>query len=81
MLAIAGFLFGFVLATFDKGILEYPAHLAVGVALVSLIIISYATSKKLKAHRVSFGAPHFIVGVGVLALYLVNAFIGLGVLL
>ena len=81
LLGPAGFLFGLLLALLDKGILEFPVHLLIGVLLTSLIITSYALSKKIKGLDLYFRSSHFIVGVAILVLYLINIFVGFGVLL
>ncbi len=82
ILSVTGLFSGITLVLIDKGnILEYPPHLIAGVALVLFILVSYRISKKIKGKDSPFRNPHFIVGICILSIYLIQLFLGLGVLL
>jgi len=82
ILSVMGLFTGIILILIDKGnILEYPLHLSVGVTLVLFILVSYRISKKIRGRDSPYRNPHFIVGISILSLYLLQLFLGLGVLL
>ena len=82
ILSVMGLFTGIILILIDKGnILEYPLHLSVGVTLVLFILVSYSISKKIKGRDSPYRKPHLIVGISILSLYLLQLFLGLGVLL
>ena len=78
----AGYSVGLILVMLDTGkILQYPPHLFAGSTIVLLLFFTYHVSRKISAP----GAPqrnlHYRLGLAVLALYLINVFLGVGVLL
>ena len=82
ILGIVGYLVGFVLILFDTGrILEYPVHLAVGSGIVILLTATFVLSRKIKGPASPLRTPHFVLGVLILAVYLVQAVLGLRILL
>ena len=82
ILSATGLFSGMILALIDKGnILEYPLHLLVGVTLVLCILLSYSISKKIRGRDSTYRNPHFILGISIVSLYLLQLFLGLGVLL
>lgn len=77
-----GFCAGLTLVLLDTGnVLEYPPHLFTGLTIVLLLITTYLISRKIKAQDSPFRTPHFILGIALLCLYLVEVFLGIGVLL
>ncbi len=77
-----GFCIGLTLVLLDTGnILEYPAHFFVGAALLSLIVTTFLISRKIKGQDSPLRTPHFILGLAILSLYLIEVFLGIGVLL
>ncbi len=77
-----GFLAGLTLVLLDTGnILEYPAHFFTGVTIVVLLIATYKISRDIKGPDSPYRTPHFVLGVAILCLYLVNVLLGIGVLL
>jgi hypothetical protein len=77
-----GFFAGLTLVLLDTGkILEYPPHLFTGLTIVVLLIATYKISRDIKGPDSPFRTTHFALGVAILCLYLVNIFLGLGVLL
>ena len=81
-LGIAGFCIGFTLVMLDTGrVLEFPAHLLGGCTIVLCIITTFALSRKIKGPDSPYRTPHFYLGIAILCLYLIEAALGLGVLL
>ncbi len=81
-LAVAGYLFGIVLVLLDTGnLLEYPAHFLCGTVLVFLILATFIISRKIKGRESPSRTPHFALGIIILALFVVQALLGIGVLL
>ncbi len=81
-LGIIGFFAGLILVYLDYGdILRYPLHLIAGMAIVSSITGTYLISKKIKAADLTLRTTHFIAGIIIICLYVIQAFIGLGMLL
>jgi hypothetical protein len=82
LLGILGFLAGLVLVVIDTGhLIEYPLHLTVGLVLACLITAIYIIAKKIKGIDSPLRNLHFTMGSILVGLYLVQCFIGLGVLL
>lgn len=78
----AGFVAGLTLVMLDTGnILKYPAHLLVGTAIVCLLLTTFLVSRKIKGPSSPVRDTHFRLGIAILALYVVEVFLGLGVLL
>ena len=76
-----GFLFGLILAIIDTGrILFYPLHLFIGLTIVVLIIGTFLISRRIKRPDSPYRTPHFILGICILPLYIVQSFLGLGIL-
>jgi hypothetical protein len=77
-----GFLEGLTLVLLDTGnVLEFPPHFVTGLSIVVLLIATYRISRDIKGPDSPFRTPHFVLGVAILCLYLVNVFLGIGVLL
>jgi hypothetical protein len=81
LLAGLGFAVGVIAVLVDTGkVLEYPPHLFVGLAIVLLVIGTYLVSRKIKGLASPFRAPHLVLGICILVLYVAQVFLGLGVL-
>ena len=76
-----GFLLGFSTAILDKGALEYPLHLFTGLALVAFIAAVYGSSRKITKEAPRQRNAHAIAGAVALCLYVIQVFIGIGVLM
>lgn len=77
-----GFLAGILLTLLDKGrVAEYPAHFAVGSLIVLVIFVLYASSRRITGVDAPYRTPHADLGLLLLALYVVQAVLGLGILL
>jgi hypothetical protein len=82
ILILLGFLFGIVLVLInERSLLVYPQHLLVGLTLVILVFSTYLVSKKIKGPDSPFRTPHAILGICILLLYVMQIFLGLGILL
>lgn len=77
-----GFGAGLILVLLDTGnILKYPAHLLVGAAIVTLLFATFQVSRKIKGASSPNRDIHFRLGIAILTLYILEVFLGLGVLL
>lgn len=77
-----GFGAGLTLVLLDTGnILKYPAHLLAGTAIVTLLLTTFLVSRKIKGPNSPYRNTHYQLGLAILTLYLVEVFLGLGVLL
>ncbi|MFN2365788.1 MAG: DUF4079 family protein [Desulfurivibrionaceae bacterium] len=83
VLGFLGYLVGLTLVLLDSGnILQYPAHLSVGTIIVALLLTTFLVSRKISGTEASpFRRVHFLLGLAILSLYVVQVFLGLGVLL
>lgn len=76
-----GFAAGLALVLVDSGdVLKYPAHLLVGVVIVALLGATFLVSRKIKGPNSPHRDTHFRLGIAILSLYLLQIFLGLGVL-
>ncbi|HUI68762.1 MAG TPA: DUF4079 family protein [Nitrospirota bacterium] len=76
-----GFLIGLTLILLHTGnILEYPAHFLVGCAIVICLLSTVLISRKIKGPDSPYRTPHFVLGITILCLYLIQVFLGIGVL-
>jgi hypothetical protein len=78
LLGVLGFLAGLGLVYLTKGFfLIHPLHFFVGLGLVLLIGTTYVLSQKIKGPGSSLRTTHFIMGLLLLGLYVLQVFIGL----
>jgi hypothetical protein len=76
-----GFMAGLTLVLLDSGnILEYPPHFFTGLAIIVLLIATFRLSGDIKGPDSPFRTPHFVLGIAILSLYLLDVLIGIGVL-
>ena len=82
-LGAMGFGAGLTLILLDTGnILKYPVHLLVGTIIVALLLTTFLVSRKIAGPEASpFRQAHFLLGLAILSLYLLEVLLGLGVLL
>ncbi len=82
LLGMLGFFIGFTLVIIDRGnVLAYPAHFGVGCAIVLLLLTTYILTRFIKGQDSPYRTPHFIIGILILCLYLMEVLLGLGILL
>jgi hypothetical protein len=78
---LAGYLVGIGVVILDRGrLFEYPLHLATGTVLVGLMGVVYAVSRRIEGTAVKARSLHFRIGSALLALYVLQVFIGFSVL-
>ena len=77
-----GFLSGASLVYIDYGhALKYPLHLFTGLAIAASIFMTFLISRKIKGPQAKWRNRHFILGIIILCLYLIQAILGLSILL
>jgi predicted membrane chloride channel (bestrophin family) len=82
VLGCCGYIAGLTIVYIDKGtVFYYPLHLIFGSAIAVSIITTFFVSRKIKGISSSFRTPHFILGIWIICLYLVQLILGLGILL
>jgi len=80
-MGVLGFFIGFTLVLLDSGnVLQFPAHFLVGCTIVLCLVSTFLVSRKIKGPDSSYRTPHFVLGITILCLYLIELFLGLGVL-
>jgi hypothetical protein len=80
-MGVIGFFAGLTLAYLDHGeVFEYPLHFMMGLLIILLLITTFLISKKIRGSDSPWRAPHFIVGIFIISFYIIQIFIGLGVL-
>lgn len=78
---LMGFAAGVTVVLLDKGrILAYPLHFLGGLSLAVCITAAYLASRKIIGADPVPRDRHFLAGLLVLALYVVQAFLGLAIL-
>ncbi|RJQ47185.1 MAG: DUF4079 family protein [Nitrospiraceae bacterium] len=82
VLGISGFIAGMTVVFLDTGrILKYPLHFITGFTIAALITATFIISRKIKGPEPYWRNRHFALGILIICLYLVQAFLGLGILL
>jgi hypothetical protein len=81
-LGCSGYIAGLTIVFIDKGtVLYYPMHLIFGSAIAVSIITTFFISRRIKGIYSSWRTPHFILGIWIICLYLVQIALGLRILL
>jgi len=79
---VLGFVAGVVMVLLDKGrVLEFPLHFLAGSAIVIVIVLLYAVSRRIKGAEPVYRNIHFGLGICLIALYVVQLLLGIGILL
>jgi hypothetical protein len=82
LMGFIGFFAGLILVIFDQGrVFVYPLHLMTGSLIVLLLITTFLISKKIKGVTSPCRTPHFIIGIFIISFYIIQLFLGLGILL
>ncbi len=80
-LGVIGFLFGFILVLLEfRKLSVFRAHLSVGLAIVLVLLATYAMTRRIKGPASPVRTPHFLIGTAMIALYIVQTVIGLDIL-
>jgi cytochrome b561 len=78
ILAFIGYLAGEGLVCFDQGhVVKYPLHFSVGTVIMVAIFTTFLISRKIKTPGSPWRTPHYALGVVIICLYLIQAFLGL----
>lgn len=81
LLGLIGFLAGIILVFVDYGnLLKFPLHLLTGTGIAILIICTFVISRRIKVSEPAWRTPHFTIGIAILCLYVIQTFLGLGIL-
>jgi hypothetical protein len=81
VMGLAGFCFGLVLVSIDKGrVIANPLHFAAGLLIAVFLLAQYWISRKIRGAEPAWRAPHIAVGANILCLYLVQIVIGIQLL-
>ena len=81
LLGIAGFFAGMIIVYLRKGkIIEHPFHFFNGMIIVLAIITTFIISRKITIKESAWRTPHFIIGIIILCLYLIQALLGIGMI-
>lgn len=81
IMGVLGFFAGVTLIYLDYGrILKYPPHFITGLAIVFSITTTFLISRKIKGHDSPWRTFHFRLGLLIVGLYLLQAFLGIGIL-
>jgi cytochrome b561 len=81
MLAVAGYMGGAVLGYLDNGrLLKYPLHFLNGTAIIITVITTVIISRRMKARDTVLRNFHAALGLLLLCLYALQAFLGIGIL-
>jgi len=82
LMGIAGFFAGAAIVYLHEvRIFEHPIHFMIGLSIAALIFTTYLISKRIKVGESTFRTPHLFVGIIIICLYFIQAFIGISMLL
>jgi hypothetical protein len=82
LFGLSGFFAGLILVYLDKGkIMEFPLHFLGGIAVVLLISATFLASRTIRGQEATPRSRHAVLGALLLITYVIQAFLGLGVLL
>lgn len=80
-MGIAGFFAGLTVVYIDHGnILKFPYHLIAGSILMASILIQLFISRKINPSAIGLRDKHFMVGIIIICLYLIQALLGVNLL-
>lgn len=80
--SMIGFFAGiFIVFINHRHIFHYPLHFMIGLLIILSVSNTFFISKKIKADDSKFRDIHFRLGLFILSLYIIQAFLGLGILL
>jgi hypothetical protein len=82
VLGIGGFFAGLTLVYLDYGnILKYPIHLLFGVFIFVFLINLFIVSRMIRGIDTQWRDLHYKLGIGVLCIYMIQALLGISMLL
>jgi hypothetical protein len=78
---VLGFLSGWILIYADSGYLfKYPLHSTTGLVIALLLLITYPVSRSIRAGGSPWRERHYLLGLLIICLYGIQAFLGIGIL-
>jgi hypothetical protein len=78
---VLGFLSGWILIYSDTGqLFKYPLHFITGLVIALLLPVTYAVSRSIRAGESLWRERHYHLGLLILCLYGIQAFLGIGIL-
>jgi len=81
LLGLSGFFAGVFLVAGDHGhVFHYPLHFITGSVIILFIITTFFISRKIKGIDSPWRVIHFRLGIFILCLYIMQVFLGLGIL-
>jgi hypothetical protein len=81
VLGVLGYLGGVSLIWIDRGrCFVFPYHATTGMCIASCLILTFLISREIKGAESRWRTPHFLLGILILGLYLVQALLGLDIL-
>jgi hypothetical protein len=82
LMGMAGFLAGIATVFINTGsVFKHPLHFLNGLTIVLLIALTSFISRKIRGRDPAWRNPHFVLGIVILCLYFIQAYIGLNMLL
>jgi hypothetical protein len=79
--AVLGYSAGIAVILLDKGrVLEYPLHFLGGSLIAAVVVSLYAVSRRIAGPEPRYRNIHFILGMCLLALYVIQVLLGLDIL-
>lgn len=80
-LAAFGFAFGLLLIALDhRPLLAFPEHFFLGLSIVLLLWLLRRLGARIKGPLSPLRTPHFLLGIALLGIYVVQVTLGLGLL-
>lgn len=80
--SMIGFLAGVIIVFLDYGhFFKYPIHFITGLLIVLSVITTLIISKKIKGVDDLWRDRHYVLGILIISFYLIQVFLGLGILL
>ncbi len=78
---VLGFLSGWALIYSDVGYLfKYPLHSITGLIIALLLLVTYPVSRSIRAGESLWRERHYWLGLFIMCLYGIQAFLGIGIL-
>jgi len=82
VLGASGFMAGMTVIYLDAGhIFKYPLHFITGLLIAVLLTTTWIISKKIRVEEPAWRNRHYAIGVLIIMLYILQAILGLGILL
>jgi hypothetical protein len=81
LFGLIGFCAGLTLVTLDYGgIFQYPLHFIAGLLIAIFLTTAFIISRQIRYNDPLWRTSHFILGLSIISLYIIQIFLGLGIL-